>query len=332
MMQKQKIITIKTNKIMDNKKFKNRVFGAVIVKAINSNYNADFTGQPRTLPNGTVYATDKAFKYTVRNYLKDIYTGEKIFFFQTAKEDSGNPMSLDDKYEYLFESTKNDKDKRVISKNLLSCIDIRLFGATYANKIKKVNVSIHGTVQINHGVNIWYENNIFSEPIKAPFSDPKEKKGNDEVDEAAMTTIGHQSKLHEGHYLHHFSVNPKNIDETVKIAGNGANNLTEEDINKLKESMRKGATYYDSASKAGTENEFLIWVRLKENSKLVLPNFSQLIQMKDEKMDGKVILDLSELSAKLERYKDEIEKIEIYHNDASILIENKPDNAKLYDL
>ena len=48
--------------------FKNRVFGAAIVKAVNSNYNADFSGQPRTLPDGTVYATDKAFKYTVRNY------------------------------------------------------------------------------------------------------------------------------------------------------------------------------------------------------------------------------------------------------------------------
>ena len=38
--------------------FKNRVFGCVIVKAVNANYNADFTHQPRTLPDGTVYATD----------------------------------------------------------------------------------------------------------------------------------------------------------------------------------------------------------------------------------------------------------------------------------
>ena len=35
--------------------FKNRVFGCVAVKAINSNYNADFSGQPRTLPNGKVF-------------------------------------------------------------------------------------------------------------------------------------------------------------------------------------------------------------------------------------------------------------------------------------
>ena len=34
--------------------FKNRVFGCVIVKSINSNYNSDFSHQPRTLPDGTV--------------------------------------------------------------------------------------------------------------------------------------------------------------------------------------------------------------------------------------------------------------------------------------
>jgi CRISPR-associated protein Csh2 len=42
--------------------FKNRAYGFVVIKSINSNYNADFSGQPRTLPNGSVYATDKALK------------------------------------------------------------------------------------------------------------------------------------------------------------------------------------------------------------------------------------------------------------------------------
>jgi CRISPR-associated protein Csh2 len=310
---------------MEVKKFNNRVFGAAIVKAVNSNYNADFSGQPRTLPNGTVYATDKALKYTIKNYLKDVYPTERIFYFKNLNENL-NPRSLDETYENIFGEYPNGKDmKIVVSRNLLKCIDIRLFGATFAGK---TNISIHGPVQVNHGINIWTENNIFSEQITSPFSN----KSNDPEAEKGMTTIGRQSKLEEGHYLHHFSVNPKNIDETVKIAGENATNLTEEDINKLKEAMRKGATYYDSASKAGTENELLIWVQLKENSKLVLPNFSQLIRMKDEKMDGKVVLDLSELSAKLKRYKDEIEKIEIYRNDASILIENKPDNANIFDL
>jgi len=316
-------------------KFNNRVFGAAIVKAVNSNYNADFSGQPRTLPNGKVYATDKAFKYTLKNYIKDVYSGEKLFYFKKLKG-TMNPMSLDEKFDDLFPNDIQTKDKAIVGKDLLSCIDVRLFGATYANKIKKLNVSIHGPVQINHGVNIWYENNIFSEQITAPFSDPKKSsdstKDEEKFDEAAMTTIGRQSKLEEGHYLHHFSVNPKNLTDITKIAGEGTDLLSEEDINKLKEAMRRGATYYDSAAKAGTENEFLIWVQLNETSKLVLPNFTQLIKMGDEKKEDKVVLDLEELKSKLEKYNNDIEKIEIFRNNASIKVENAPENAKIYDL
>jgi len=324
----------------ENEEFKNRVFGAAIIKAINSNYNADFSGQPRTLPDGKVYATDKALKYTIKNYIKDNYEGD-VFYFKKLKE-TYNPMSLNEKFESTFPNDAATKDKKIISRNLLTCRDIRLFGATYANKIKKVNVSIHGPVQINHGVNIWHENNIFSEQITAPFGDPKKSKTqNTEIidndsensyDEAAMTTIGHQSKLQEGHYLHHFSVNPKNLDEVVELAGTDAKNLSMEDINILKEAFRKGATYYDSAAKAGTENELLIWVELNENSKLVLPNFSQLIKMKDDKEKGLVVLDLSELKNVLSKYNNDIKKIEIFRNESSIKLENTPESCKIYNL
>mgnify|MGYP000187476252 CR=1 FL=1 len=305
-------------------KFNNRVFGAAIVKAVNSNYNADFSGQPRTLPNGQVYATDKAFKYTIKNYLKDAYKNEKVFYFKRLNKDF-NPLTLEKTYEKVFPESAGGK--KAVAKDILSCIDVRLFGATFAMKAAGGNVaiSIHGPVQINHGVNIWHENNIFSEQITAPFSSPGDK-------DKGMTTIGRQSKLEEGHYLHHFSVNPKNLEEIVELAGGDANNLTMEDINKLKEAMRRGATYYDSAAKAGTENELLIWVQLNENSKLVLPNFTQLISIKNEKQDGKVVLDLAELSLVLKKHSVEIEKVEIYRNNASVMVDNKPENANIYDL
>lgn len=300
--------------------FNNRVFGAVIVKAINSNYNADFTGQPRTLPNGTVYATDKAFKYTVRNYIKDIYPNDKIFFFKTLN-DNQNPRTLDDTYEFHFGEFKKTIKKEDVLKNLLTCIDVRFFGATYAGK---TNVSIHGPVQVNHGINIWHENNIFSEQITSPFAN----KSNDGDAEKGMTTIGRDTKLEEGHYLHHFSVNPQNI---INLVSEG-DEMSAEDINKLKEAMRKGATYYDSTSMAGTENEFMIWVQLNETSRLVLPNFTQLIEMKPEKKEGKVVLDMVKLSNELKKHTSEIENIEIYRNDGSIVIENQPEGAKTFGL
>lgn len=306
-------------------KFNNRVFGAAMIKAVNSNYNADFSGQPRTLPSGVVYATDKAFKYTLKNYLKDNYPAEKVFYFKRLSDDF-NPLTLEDTYYKVF-NTKEAKEKKIVAKDVLSCLDIRLFGATFAMKGKGGNIalSIHGPVQINHGINIWHENNIFSEQITAPFSSPGEK-------EKGMTTIGRQSKLEEGHYLHHFSINPKNLEEIVNLAGDGADRLVEEDINKLKEAMRRGATYYDSAAKAGTENEFLIWVQLKAESKLVLPNFNSMIVLSPEKENGKISLDLEPLRKELQKYSSEVEKIEIYRNEAALVIKNQPENANLFSL
>lgn len=311
--------------------FKNRVFGCAVVKAINSNYNADFSGQPRTLPSGTVYATDKAFKYTVKNYLKDVCNMDKIFYFKSLNENL-NPLSLDETYKKLFgdypKGTGKEKDKvvkTVVAKNLLSCLDIRLFGATFAGE---TNISLHGPVQVNHGVNIWKENNIYSEQITSPFSN----KADDSESEKGMTTIGRQSKLEEGHYLHHFSINPQNLCNIIKCAGEGAQNISAEDIAKLKEAMRRGVTWYDSASKAGCENEMLVWVQLTEGSKNVLPNFTTLIDLKQEKEDGKYVYDFGKLRTELEKISSNIDAIEIYYNKQALKMENLPANATENDI
>jgi CRISPR-associated protein Csh2 len=161
----------------------------------------------------------------------------------------------------------------------------------------------------------------------SPFRNPDENS-----DEKQATTLGRQSKLQEGHYLHHFSVNPKNLEEVVKLAGEGANNLTEDDISKLKEAMKRGVTWYDSASKSGSENEALIWIELKEGSKLVLPNLTQLLTMQEEKEDGKVVLDCSKLTQKTDDFTDDIDKIEIFLNKDSIKIINAPKDVNIGEL
>ena len=308
--------------------YSKRIFGAAIIKAVNANYNADFSGQPRTLPNGVVYATDKALKYAVKNFLKENYISEKVFYFKRFNKEF-IPYSLDDAFATAFPEHKDEKDKKIIAKDLLSCIDIRLFGATFAKKSKTSNVaiSVHGPVQITHGVNIWHENNFYSEQIMSPFRNPNEKS-----EDNAATTLGRQSRLHEGHYLHHFSVNPKNLEDITELAGKDANELSADDIAKLKEALQKGVTYYDSAAKAGCENELLVWVTLKENSKLVLPNFTQLMKMENEKVDGKGQLDMNEFKKVVETNSAEIESIEICLNQASIEVKNAPQNASVKSL
>ncbi|SEA59876.1 type I CRISPR-associated protein Cas7 [Psychroflexus halocasei] len=297
--------------------FNNRVYGCAIIKSVNSNYNADFSGQPRKLPNGKVYATDKALKYSIRNYLKEVM-GERIFYFKSLNEKMA-PRTLDETYLHYFEEFKNEKDKSKLRlevlENLLTCLDVRLFGGTYAGK---TNISLHGTCQITPGINKFPENVIYSEQIMSPFKNSNEKSA-----DSTMTTLGTQSRLEEGHYVHHFSVNPKNIAEDVdRISGQA---LSDEDIKKLKEGLRRGASFYDSSAKAGTENELLFWVQLKEDSRIVLPSFVELVDVNEDKtIDFKKVNEL--LSQ--DHIKDEIEKVEIYYSDAHTKVINEPEIAE----
>lgn len=296
--------------------FRNRVFGCVVIKSVNSNYNADFSHQPRTLPDGIVYATDKALKYTVRNYIDKNWPEEKVFYFKSLNEDM-QPRDLDQNYVRFFgDYPKADKKegvkvRKMILSNLMSCLDVRLFGGTFASKT--ANLSIHGAVQPTHGVNRYVEGIIYSEQIASPF-----RNGAEDM----QTTLGTQFKLKEGHYVHHFSVNPSNLDDMTEFAGNQG--LTQEDMAKLKEALRCGATFYDSSAKAGTENEALLWVELKEGSKLVLPSLVDLLKVNAERE-----IDFSEVGKLLqkENIKKEIAKIELYYNKGITKVSHVPEGT-----
>jgi CRISPR-associated protein Csh2 len=305
--------------------FNNRVFGCVIIKALNANYNADFSHRPRTLPDGTVYATDKALKYTVRNYLAKNFKDEKIFYFKSLNEEM-QPRDLDESYvKYFGEFPKTDKKeslktRKTILANLLTCIDVRLFGGTFASK--DANLSLHGTTQITHGVNRFGESIIYSEQISSPFR-------NSNSTDSMQTTLGTQFKLKEGHYVHHFSINPRNLEEMCKAAD--SEGLTNNDVDNLKEALKNGATFYDSSAKAGVENELLFWVQLKEDSKLVLPSFVELVSVaNNEKRE----IDFAKVTALLDKetVKSEIQKIEIFYNTATTTVLNLPPSIVKFEL
>ena len=303
-----------------SKTFNNRVFGCAIIRSVNSNYNADFSHQPRTLPDGTVYATDKALKYTIRNYISKVWLSEKVFYFKSLNEDM-QPRDLDQNYiNHFGEFPKADKKdtskaRKIILENLLKCIDVRLFGGTFASG--SGNLSIHGTTQITHGVNRFVEGVIYSEQISSPF-----RNSNDKSTESMQTTLGTQFKLKEGHYVHHFSVNPHNLEDMAKAVANDG--VTEDDIAKLKKAMSCGATFYDSSAKAGTENELLLWVQLKEGSKVVLPSFVELVSIdKDRNID---LAKVKELLAK-ENIASQIEKVELFYNKGLTNVINIPNGA-----
>ncbi len=295
--------------------YSQRVYGAIIVKSINSNFNADFTHSPRTLPDGTVYATDKALKYAVKDYLRK--QGNSLFYIQRNDSKELKPLTLDKTYDFLFTKGADKENKVTLLKNLLSCLDIRFFGATFAGKMG--NVSIHGPVQINHGVNRFPENEIYSEQIKAPFA------GNDGAD---MTTIGSQTNLREGHYVYHMSINPKNLSEYAQIAN--SEGLTHADIDTLKNTLRYCVTALDSSRKIGCENEALVWVTMKEGSTKHLPSFTELIDITRSTADTRII-DCTRLDAVLSSVADDIATIEVWYNPINTELKGL-ENASKYNL
>ncbi|MDI6804787.1 MAG: type I CRISPR-associated protein Cas7 [Bacteroidota bacterium] len=400
---------------MSTTEFKNRVFGCVILKSINSNFNADFTHHPRTLPDGVVYSTDKALKYAVKDYFRKHLNDNRLFYVKRF-DDKMNPKTLNETYKDIFgnypkapiekyslfffdgetvtgvlpekpkkkqvtdffksleedsplkkysasiakltskdvayakESEVNteglesecyfhlNKNKQIMKiegdleelkelsekldldltggvnkfevlGKLLTCCDIRLFGATYADGIGKVNISIHGPVQINHGVNRYMDtqgnvmNEIYTEDILSPFTTDKTKQ---------MSTIGNQTNLKEGHYVFHFSINPKNTEELYKKVNDNSLFLSNEDIQKLKEAFNNSVTALDSSRKIGTENEATVFVQLIDGSKKMLPSFTELVNIK--RNGEKVEIDCSLVHQSLQKIDADVMNVEVYYN------------------
>lgn len=317
---------------MSNTQFNNRVYGCVVVKAINANYNADFNGLPRRLKSdGSFYATDKSFKWLVRNYIKKNHESEKVLFTKQFDE-KFSVLTLKQAYEKL------DKKDNTLS-TLLECIDVRLFGATLADAGN--NLSLHGCVQVNHASDLYGNGKVYTDEILSPFA-TKEGDGNN--------TIGAMSKATEAHYIHNFSINPKNLsswenvikkEDTKKEKSlldtekeNSLKVLSQNDINILKNSFNNAATFYDSHSKSGIENELSIYVTLNENSILTLPTFAQFISFKKGENGEKNSFDISALIKYLTKHDEEITSIDIYYIEelTTLVFDNQNSKIKIFDL
>lgn len=287
-------------------KMKNRVYGVIGIKSKLANWNADFTGRPKTTSDGNIFGSDKAFKYPIKKMWEN--EGEKVLYIKSYKNEKGNlqARTLAERFEQLFNvKVKDIKDKKELLKYLFSALDVKNFGATFAEGSN--NMSITGAVQIGQGLNKYEDSTVEIIDILSPFVDATKK------DTAQNTSIGKKIVSNEAHYFYPFTVNPENYkiytDEIEGLEG-----YTKEDYNKFKQGCLVAATAYNTNSKAGCENEFALFVECKEDSKLYLANLDQYIKF--QKQDGKDVIDLTELEEILEQdnVKSEIEKVEIYYN------------------
>ena len=314
----------------------NRVYGVLGISSIMANWNADFTGYPKTTSNGDTFGSDKALKYPMKKMWDN--NGEKVLYIKSMKFSKNDkkgevtlvPRALKERYEYIFdvEDLKNCKDTKEVLKNLFSAIDVKNFGATFAESGN--NISITGAVQIGQGFNKYEDTNPEEQQILSPFRDATKdgakKKGNEEAgDEAKNSTLGTKIVSNEAHYFYPFTINPAAYKEFVELEV--TDGYTEEDYAKFKNASLVSATSFATNSKAGCENEFALFV--EGESDLYLPNLSEYVEF--VKGDEKNIIKLN-CSELINSVKNKIKSVEIYYNPYTTVLESQIEGAKIYNI
>lgn len=304
-----------------------RVYGVLGISSIMSNWNADFSGYPKTTSKGDVYGSDKAFKYPMKKMWDN--SGDKVLYIKSMKlsEDKKNgillvPKSIEERYSQLFpDSDLKKKDYRDVLEHLFQAVDVKNFGATFA--VQGVNISITGAVQFGQGYNKYLDSMAEEQTILSPFRDAS--KSTQEKGEAKNSTLGTKIVSNEAHYFYPFTVNPVAYKEFVEMGV--TEGYTEEDYRKFKETALVAATAYATNSKEGCENEFALFVETEKD--LYLPNLSEYVRF--DKGEGKNVIAV-DCGLILNELKDRIKKIEIFYNPLTSNIQTDIEGAVYYNI
>ncbi|AHJ12408.1 type I CRISPR-associated protein Cas7 [Sulfurospirillum multivorans] len=278
-----------------------RVYGVIGIKAKMANWNADFTGRPKSTSNGDIFGSDKALKYPMKKMWEN--EGKKVLFIKSWKDEKGSivPNQLGERYKLLFNDIDKKTETKEVMNNLFKAIDVKNFGATFA--VEGQNISITGAVQFGQGFNKYDDTNIEIQDILSPFTDSKaEEKGK----EAKQSTLGTKITVDEAHYFYGFSINPKNYDEYKTLLGSEFQGYTEADYAEFKKVALVSATAYSTNSKFGCENEFALFLTCKDEE-CYLPDLSDYIKFDSQKRE----IDLSDLEKLIE---GKYASVEVYFN------------------
>ncbi len=97
---------------------------------------------------------------------------KKVMYIKSWKNEKDGivPNKLGERYATLFEAIdKKTTATKDVMKNLFDCIDVKNFGATFAEEGQ--NISITGAVQFGQGFNKFDDTNIEVQDILSPFAD-----------------------------------------------------------------------------------------------------------------------------------------------------------------
>lgn len=308
-------------------KMKQRVIGLIGIVSRMANWNADFTGLPKTTSDGNIFGSDKALKYSMKRLWE--LNGEKVLYIRSYKLGKGKegeklqPRDLQERYQQLFNESVS-KDSTTVLKRLFSCVDVMNFGATFA--VEGQNIGLTGTVQIGQGFNKYDETNVEVQDILSPFRNSNEKSQENDA-----TSIGKKIMVDEAHYIYPFTVNPNHYEGYIGLPGlDEFQGYTQEAYAAFKEGALIGATALQTNSKSGSENEFSLFIVLKENALAYLPNLDPYVTV--SKKENKTIYDLTAIAPMVAGIQEQIEQIELYINPYAAEVHLEVDNLKRYNI
>ena len=308
----------------------NRVYGLIGISSRMANWNADFTGFPKTTSEGDIFGSDKALKYPMKKAWDN--EGDKVLYIKSMKfseskkgEVSLVPKSLKERYEDLFDidDLKKEKDGKEVLRNLFKAKDVKNFGATFAEEGN--NISITGAVQIGQGYNIYEEAEAEEQTILSPFRDGSEKSNKKDDEEAKNSTLGTKIVTPEAHYCYPFVINPLAYKEFVELEV--TEGYTEEDYEAFKEAAISSATAFATNSKVGCENELSVFI--KTDNTLYLPNLDKYVKFIKGEEKNTFELNFKEI---LDGLEERIESIEVYYNPLTINVKANFEGAKYYNI
>lgn len=255
---------------------------------------------------GINYVTDVRLKRTIRDQLTEM--GYEVFIKEERTED-GNLKTKED----IFAKYENDYNKV-----LERCIDIRLFGGTFA--IKNQQKSFTGPVQFKFGKSLHR--------VKMEFV-----KGTTVMPSAEQKAQGTMTEMY---------VVPYSLIVFYGIANENAakeTNLKDEDIDIMLKALwvgHKSSTDVISRSKFGHEPRLLIEIIYKEGTLTHTGELDKLVRIntdknkRDEEIRDieEIEIDLIRLKEKVQKYKDKIKKVNYIINDR---VRIKPSLMDVFD-
>lgn len=305
-----------------------RVYGVLGISSIMANWNADFSGFPKTTSSGDTYGSDKALKYPMKKMWDN--EGKRVVYIKSmrlSEEKRGEtvliPRSLKERYEQLFgvKDLKDCKDTKEVLKNLFQAVDVKNFGATFAES--GMNISITGAVQFGQGFNKYADTEPQEQSILSPFRDATKKT--EEGGEAKNSTLGTKIVSDEAHYFYPFVVNPLAYKEFAELGA--TEGYTQEDYDNFKETALVSATAFATNSKEGCENEFALFVETEAD--LYLPNLTEYIEFIKEEDKNEIQINCGDM---LQSFGKKIKSVEVYYNPDTTVINHTIKGANYYHI